>query len=140
MENSLTRERRVFLAQIAGFWETYFQQYAELRPIKRGDFIQWQIVIATASLVWVHPLHPMTSELPSSRQLAMMQSIRGLVIRFDAFDCIKRQNIPINLHRHLREFLENNDESRLPIYLCWHATMFGCYSSVGVFVWGCNQG
>jgi len=34
------------------FWETYFHRYRELRPINSEDFLQWQIVAVTASLVW----------------------------------------------------------------------------------------
>jgi tRNA A-37 threonylcarbamoyl transferase component Bud32 len=34
------------------FWETYFRQYGELRLFNLEDLIQWQIVTATASLVW----------------------------------------------------------------------------------------
>lgn len=34
------------------FWETYFRQYEALRPFKAPDLIPWQIVAASASLVW----------------------------------------------------------------------------------------
>jgi len=34
------------------FWETYFRQYRALRPFNALEFIQWQIVAASASLVW----------------------------------------------------------------------------------------
>jgi Ser/Thr protein kinase RdoA (MazF antagonist) len=34
------------------FWETYFRRYWELRPYNSEDLIPWQIVVATASIVW----------------------------------------------------------------------------------------
>jgi tRNA A-37 threonylcarbamoyl transferase component Bud32 len=34
------------------FWKTYFRRYAALRPFNAPDLIQWQIVAASASLVW----------------------------------------------------------------------------------------
>jgi tRNA A-37 threonylcarbamoyl transferase component Bud32 len=34
------------------FWDTFFQRYDELLPSSLEDFNDWQIVAATASLVW----------------------------------------------------------------------------------------
>jgi tRNA A-37 threonylcarbamoyl transferase component Bud32 len=34
------------------FWETYFLRYRTLRPFNALDLIHWQIVVASASLVW----------------------------------------------------------------------------------------
>jgi tRNA A-37 threonylcarbamoyl transferase component Bud32 len=34
------------------FWDTYFRRYGELPPFSLEDLIHWQIVAATASLVW----------------------------------------------------------------------------------------
>lgn len=38
------------------FWELYFRRYGELQPFNWGDLFQWQIVAATASLVWGPPV------------------------------------------------------------------------------------
>jgi aminoglycoside phosphotransferase (APT) family kinase protein len=34
------------------FWDTFFHRYGELRPASSEDLFRWQIVAATASLVW----------------------------------------------------------------------------------------
>jgi len=34
------------------FWETFFRRYGQLRPIGEETLIPWQIVAATARLVW----------------------------------------------------------------------------------------
>lgn len=40
------------------FWETYFRRYSALRPYDAYDLVQWQIVTATASLVWDRNVAP----------------------------------------------------------------------------------
>ena len=40
------------------FWATYFRRYGELRPSSSEDLIHWQIVAATASLVWDRSIAP----------------------------------------------------------------------------------
>lgn len=45
------------------FWDTFFRRYKELNPNCFDQFLQWQIVIAAASLVWDEGLRSMDSRL-----------------------------------------------------------------------------
>jgi len=45
------------------FWDTFFRRYEKLNPSCFDQFLQWQIVVATASLVWDKSLTSMDSRL-----------------------------------------------------------------------------